>query len=59
MRPRWRDFAVNKYLHNVASGWKIINTVTLTSLHSTLPDDGDHTETFWPDCNFNLHFNTP
>jgi len=23
------------------------NTVTLASSHSTLPDDGDHTETCW------------
>jgi len=23
--PRWRDFAVNKYLHTVESGWIFIN----------------------------------
>ena len=31
------------------------NTVTLASSHSMLPDDGDHTETFWS-C-FNVNFN--
>jgi len=25
IRPRWGDFAVNKYLHTVASGWIFIN----------------------------------
>jgi len=33
------------------------NTVTLASSHSTLPDDGDHTETCWI-C-FNVNFNIP
>ena len=30
---------------------KCFNTVTLASSHSTLPDDGDHTETCWSYCN--------
>jgi hypothetical protein len=32
------------------------NIVTLTSSHSTLPDDSDHTETCW--SYFNVNFNT-
>ena len=35
------------------------NTVTLASSHSTLPDDGDHTETCWSYCNFNVNCNNP
>ena len=34
------------------------DTVTSASSHSTLPDDGDHTETCWSCCNFNVNFNT-
>jgi hypothetical protein len=33
------------------------NTVTLASSYSALPDDGDHTETYWS-C-FSINFNTP
>ena len=36
-----------------------INIASLSSSHSTLPDDGDHTETFWSYCNFNVNFNIP
>jgi len=36
---------------------KCFNIVTLASSHSTLPDDGDHTETFLSCCNFNVNFN--
>jgi len=35
------------------------NIVTLVSSHSTLTDDGDHTETFCSYCYFNVNFNTP
>ena len=36
------------------------NTVTLASSNSTLPDDGDHTETCWSifNVNFNTHLKT-
>jgi len=35
------------------------NTVTSASSHSTLSDDGHHTETCCSYCNFNVNFNTP
>jgi len=31
------------------------NTVTLASSQSTLPGDGDHTETYWSSFNVHLH----
>jgi len=36
---------------------KCFNIVTSPSSHSTLPDDGDHTETYWSYSNFYVNFN--
>jgi len=45
--------------HNDIFQPNVIHTVTLANTHSTLPDDGDHTETCCSYCNFNVNFNIP
>ena len=47
------------WLHMFSSPCWCMSAALSGTAHSMLPDDGDHTETCWSYCNFNVNFNTP
>jgi len=47
------------WLHMLSGPCWSMSAALSGTIHSTLPDDCDHTEACWSFCNFNLDFNTP